>query len=69
MKRKAIEVAFNWGRPLAEVLLFGDLADGGDVRIILKDDDTLDFVLTPNTRKLEHLSASKSTSAPESESD
>lgn len=55
----------NIKRPLAEVLLFGELAEGGDVRIVLQDDDTLGFVLTPNTRKLEHLSESES--APESE--
>ncbi len=55
----------NIKRPLAEVLLFGELTEGGDVRIVLQDDDTLGFVLTPNTRKLEHLSESES--APESE--
>ena len=55
----------NIKRPLAEVRLFGELAEGGDVRIVLQDDDTLGFVLTPNTRKLEHLSESES--APESE--
>jgi ATP-dependent Clp protease ATP-binding subunit ClpA len=55
----------NIKRPLAEILLFGDLADGGDVRIVLEDDDTLGLVLTPNTRKLEHLSASASEPEPD----
>ena len=55
-------------RPLAEILLFGELTDGGDVRIILEDDDTLGLELTPNTKKLEHLSKPESESAPESES-
>ncbi|MDH3977637.1 MAG: AAA family ATPase, partial [Gammaproteobacteria bacterium] len=50
-------------RPLAEVLLFGELSEGGSVRIVLKDDDTLDLVLTPNTKKLEHLTESEA--APE----
>jgi len=52
----------NIKRPLAEILLFGDLANGGDVRIVVEDDDTLGLVLTPNTKKLEHLSESESTS-------
>ena len=43
-------------RPLAEILLFGDLTNGGDVRIVVQDDDTLGLELTPNTKKLEHLS-------------
>jgi ATP-dependent Clp protease ATP-binding subunit ClpA len=43
-------------RPLAEQLLFGDLADGGSVRISLGEDQKLMLVATPNTRKLEHLS-------------
>ena len=43
-------------RPLAEQLLFGDLAEGRSVRISLGEDDKLVLVATPNTRKLEHLS-------------
>ena len=49
----------NIKRPLAEVLLFGDLTDGGDVRIIVADDDTLGLELTPHTKKLQHLSESE----------
>ncbi|MAF83504.1 MAG: ATP-dependent Clp protease ATP-binding subunit ClpA [Chromatiales bacterium] len=55
----------NIKRPLAEILLFGELADGGDVRIVLEDDDTLGLVLTPNTKKLEHFSESEPTSESE----
>ena len=55
----------NIKRPLAEILLFGDLKEGGDVRIVVADDDTLGLVLTPNTRKLEHLSESESASESE----
>jgi len=55
----------NIKRPLAEVLLFGELTDGGDVRIVLQDDDTLGLVLSPNTKKLEHLSEPESTSESE----
>ena len=47
-------------RPLAEILLFGELKDGGDVLIELTDDDTLKLVPTPNTKKLEHLTESES---------
>jgi ATP-dependent Clp protease ATP-binding subunit ClpA len=43
-------------RPLAEILLFGELAQGGDVRIVLGDDDSLELIAVPNTAKLEHLS-------------
>jgi ATP-dependent Clp protease ATP-binding subunit ClpA len=43
-------------RPLAEELLFGDLADGGSVRIVLNDEGQPAFVIAPNTLKLEHLS-------------
>jgi ATP-dependent Clp protease ATP-binding subunit ClpA len=50
----------NIKRPLAEFLLFGDLADGGDVRIVLNADDTLGLVPTPNTKKLEHLATPES---------
>ncbi len=42
-------------RPLAEVLLFGDLAEGGDVLIDVRDDGLV-LVPTPTTRQLEHLS-------------
>jgi ATP-dependent Clp protease ATP-binding subunit ClpA len=45
-------------RPLAEQLLFGELADGGSVRIVLGDEGVPAFVITPNTLKLEHLSES-----------
>jgi ATP-dependent Clp protease ATP-binding subunit ClpA len=57
----------NIKRPLAEILLFGELTDGGDVRIVVEDDDTLGLVLTPNTKKLEHMVEPESTS--ESEAD
>jgi len=49
----------NIKRPLAEFLLFGELADGGDVRVMLSDDDTLKLVATPNTKKLKLLSESE----------
>ncbi len=55
----------NIKRPLAEILLFGDLSDGGDVRIVLKDDELV-LVPSPITKKLEHLSNSKSESESES---
>jgi ATP-dependent Clp protease ATP-binding subunit ClpA len=42
-------------RPLAEQLLFGDLAKGGHVRIVVNPDDTLGLVATPATRSLEHI--------------
>jgi ATP-dependent Clp protease ATP-binding subunit ClpA len=45
-------------RPLAEKLLFGDLAEGGHVRIVLNDDHSIGLVATPHTRKLEHLAES-----------
>jgi hypothetical protein len=38
--------------------LFGELADGGSVRIVLGDEGVPAFVITPNTLKLEHLSES-----------
>jgi len=57
----------NIKRPLAEILLFGELTNGGDVRIVVEDDDTLGLVLTPNTNKLEHIVEPESTS--ESEAD
>jgi len=56
----------NIKRPLAEILLFGDLSDGGDVRIVVEDDDTLGLVLTPSTKKLEHLSEPEPESTSES---
>ncbi|MBT8443639.1 MAG: AAA family ATPase, partial [Gammaproteobacteria bacterium] len=46
-------------RPLAEVLLFGDLTEGGDVLIGLEDDE-LTLQPTPNTKKLEHISEPES---------
>jgi ATP-dependent Clp protease ATP-binding subunit ClpA len=45
----------NVKRPLAEQLLFGDLAKGGYVRIVLNPDDTLGLIATPSTRSLEHI--------------
>jgi len=47
-------------RPLAEILLFGELADGGDVLIDLADGDELILKPTPNTKKLEHMSQPES---------
>lgn len=57
----------NIKRPLAEILLFGDLTDGVDVRIVVKDDDTLGLELTPNTKKLEHMPKTESASESEPE--
>jgi ATP-dependent Clp protease ATP-binding subunit ClpA len=45
-------------RPLAEQLLFGDLANGGHVCIVLNEDGTLGLKAIPNTNKLEHLTES-----------
>ena len=42
-------------RPLAEQLLFGDLAKGGHVRIMLDENGGLEMVSTPATRSLEHI--------------
>ena len=42
-------------RPLAEELLFGDLADGGHVRITVGPDDTLVLRTERNVKELEHL--------------
>jgi ATP-dependent Clp protease ATP-binding subunit ClpA len=43
-------------RPLAEELLFGQLADGGHVRVALnKSEDGLQLLTEPATRELEHL--------------
>ena len=49
----------NIKRPLAEYLLFGDLAQGGDARIVVGDDDQLRLIAVSNTKKLEHLSESE----------
>jgi ATP-dependent Clp protease ATP-binding subunit ClpA len=45
-------------RPLAEKLLFGELADGGHCRIVLNPDKTIGLVAVPQTHQLEHLTAS-----------
>jgi len=45
----------NIKRPLAEQLLFGELANGGHVHVVPGDDDRLDLQVLPNTKKLEHL--------------
>jgi ATP-dependent Clp protease ATP-binding subunit ClpA len=42
-------------RPLAEELLFGDLAKGGHVRVTLDKADALTLITTPATRSLEHM--------------
>jgi ATP-dependent Clp protease ATP-binding subunit ClpA len=42
-------------RPLAEELLFGDLAKGGHVRVTLDSAGALSLVTTPATRSLEHM--------------
>ncbi len=42
-------------RPLAEQLLFGELAKGGHVRIGVGPDDGLQLVSTPATRSLAHM--------------
>ena len=42
-------------RPLAEQLLFGDLAKGGHVRISLDDSGELRLVTVPATMALEHM--------------
>ena len=42
-------------RPLAEQLLFGDLANGGHVRILLDDSGELCLVTIPATKTLEHI--------------
>ena len=42
-------------RPLAEELLFGNLADGGHVRITVGDDGKLQLIAEPITLELEHL--------------
>jgi ATP-dependent Clp protease ATP-binding subunit ClpA len=42
-------------RPLAEELLFGNLAEGGHVRITVGEDDTLQLNAEPVKKKLAHL--------------
>ena len=42
-------------RPLAEELLFGSLADGGHVKIVLGPDDDLELIAEPILKELEHL--------------
>ncbi len=42
-------------RPLAEELLFGSLADGGHVRIVVGRDGNLDLSAEPVRKELEHL--------------
>ncbi len=41
-------------RPLAEELLFGSLADGGHVRIVVDTDDNLELIAEPLVKELEH---------------
>ncbi len=42
-------------RPLAEELLFGNLENGGHVRILVNDDDQLELHAEPVLKELEHL--------------
>jgi ATP-dependent Clp protease ATP-binding subunit ClpA len=42
-------------RPLAEELLFGSLAKGGHVKIVVGENDTLELISEPVLRELEHL--------------
>ena len=42
-------------RPLAEELLFGSLAKGGHVKIIVGKDDSLELIAEPVLKELEHL--------------
>jgi ATP-dependent Clp protease ATP-binding subunit ClpA len=42
-------------RPLAEELLFGKLENGGHVRIVLGDDDTLELIVESAIKELEQL--------------
>jgi ATP-dependent Clp protease ATP-binding subunit ClpA len=42
-------------RPLAEELLFGSLAKGGHVKIVVAKDDTLKLIAEPALKELEHL--------------
>ncbi len=45
-------------RPLAEMLLFGDLADGGHVQIVLNKDGAIGLEAVANTKQLQHLAES-----------
>lgn len=45
----------NIKRPLAEQLLFGELAKGGHVRVLVDVTGDLNLVTTPATRTLEHI--------------
>jgi ATP-dependent Clp protease ATP-binding subunit ClpA len=42
-------------RPLAEELLFGSLAKGGHVKIVVGKDDALELIAEPVLKELEHL--------------
>ena len=42
-------------RPLAEELLFGSLADGGHVKIVVGPEDNLELIAEPVLKELEHL--------------
>jgi len=42
-------------RPLAEELLFGSLAKGGHVKIVVGEDDDLELIAEPVLKELEHL--------------
>lgn len=42
-------------RPLAEELLFGSLAKGGHVKIVVGEDDALELIAEPLLKELEHL--------------
>ena len=42
-------------RPLAEELLFGSLAKGGHVKIVVGKDDSLELIAEPVLKELEHL--------------
>jgi ATP-dependent Clp protease ATP-binding subunit ClpA len=53
----------NIKRPLAEQLLFGDLADGGQVRIALGSDDKLELIAIPATPQLTHEPPAQSADA------
>jgi ATP-dependent Clp protease ATP-binding subunit ClpA len=58
-------------KPLAEELLFGKLANGGEVHVSLKD-EALSFELTPAAPKLVKAKAKKgkaSKTAPEANAD
>ena len=42
-------------RPLAEELLFGSLAKGGHVKIVVGKEDALELIVEPTLKELEHL--------------